>query len=126
VTKSCQFISTPTLVDFGTVSFLDNVGTIQLNVTLSCTHLEDYLFYADNGNNYSSGTRRLKSTAGNMIAYGLMQPASPTTPLDSVNSLSRFGTGANETLSIPVKITTGQSTPPAGVYTDNVRMVIEY
>lgn len=126
VSKSCEFISTPTLVDFGTVSFLENANTIQLNATMRCTHLEDYLLYADNGNNYGSSTRRMKSAAGNMIAYSLMQPSSPTTPLDSLHSLSRIGTGASEALSIPLKITTGQSTPPAGIYTDNVRLVIEY
>jgi spore coat protein U-like protein len=126
VSKSCEFISTPALVDFGTVSFLENANTIQLNASLRCTHLEDYLLYADNGNHYSAGTRRMTSPAGNSIAYGLMQPSAPTTPLDSINSLSRIGTGASESVSIPLKITAGQSTPPAGVYTDNVRMVIEY
>lgn len=126
VSKSCEFISTPTLVDFGTVSFLESSNTIQLNTTMRCTHLEDYLLYADNGNNYSANSRHMKSPAGNTIAYSLMQPASQTTPLNSVNSLSRIGTGASESISIPLKITTGQSTPPAGVYTDNVRMVIEY
>jgi len=126
VTKSCEFISTPTLVDFGTVSFLENATTMQLNATLRCTRLEDYVFYADNGNNYASSTRNLKSAAGNLIAYSLMQPASPTVPLNSTNSLARVGTGASEALSIPVKIATGQATPIAGTYTDNVRMVIEY
>lgn len=126
VSKSCEFISTPALVDFGQVSFLENANTIQLNASLRCTHLEDYLLYADNGNNYSSNTRNMKSPAGNSIAYGIMQPAAPTTPLSAVSALSRLGTGASESVSIPVKITTGQTTPIAGVYKDNVRLVIEY
>lgn len=126
VSKSCEFISTSTLVDFGTVSFVENANTINLSVNMRCTHLEDYILYADNGNNYASSTRRMKSAIGNFIAYSLMQPASPTTPLNSLNPLSRFGTGASESLSIPLKITTPQPTPPAGIYTDNVRMVMEY
>jgi len=126
VSKSCEFGTLPTLVDFGIVSFVENAGTMQLNAALRCTHLEDYLLYADNGNNYSGNSRHMKSVAGNTIAYSLMQPASPTTPLNATNALSRMGTGASESVSIPVKITAGQPTPPAGVYTDNVRMVIEY
>lgn len=126
VSKSCEFMSTSTLVDFGTVSFLENASTIQLNASVRCTHLEDYVIYADNGNHYSGGSRYMTSTGGNSIAYGLMQPSAPTTPLDSINFLSRIGTGASEAISIPVKITTGQATPPAGTYTDNVRLVIQY
>lgn len=126
VSKSCEFISTPSRVDFGVVSFISNANTIQLNANLRCTNLEDYLLYVDNGNNYSANTRRMKSPAGNTIAYEVLQPNSTTTPLNALNALSRLGTGASESLSIPLKISTGQSTPPAGVYTDNVRVVIEY
>jgi spore coat protein U-like protein len=126
VSKSCEFISTPTLVNFGIVSFIENAGTIFLNASLRCTHLEDYLLYADNGDNYSANSRWLKSSTNNTIAYNVMQPDSPTTPLNSLNPLSRMGTGASESISIPLKITPGQTTPPAGVYTDNLRLVIEY
>src|SRR4051812_21672242 len=48
VSKSCEFISTPTQVDFGIVSFLSNATTMQLNATLRCTNQEDYLLYVDN------------------------------------------------------------------------------
>jgi spore coat protein U-like protein len=125
VSKSCEFISTPTLVDFGIVSFVANANTAQLSANLRCTNQEDYLLYVDNGNNYASGTRRMKSPANNYIAYEIFKPSS-TTPLNSLNALSRLGTGISENVIFPFKVTTGQSTPPAGVYTDNVRVVIEY
>ena len=125
VSKSCEFISTPTLVDFGVVSFVANANTAQLSATLRCTNQEDYLLYVDNGNNYASSTRRMKSPAGNFIAYEIFKP-STTTPLNALNALSRLGTGASENLIFPLKVTTGQSTPIAGVYTDNVRVVLEY
>ena len=125
VSKSCEFISTPTLVDFGIVSFVANANTTQLSATLRCTNQEDYLLYVDNGNNYASGTRRMKSPANNYISYGIFQPSS-TTPLNSLSALSRLGTGVSENVIFPLKVTTGQTTPPAGVYTDNVRVVIEY
>jgi len=83
------------------------------------------LLYVDNGNNYASSTRRMKSPAGNFIAYEIFKP-STTTPLNALNALSRLGTGASENLIFPLKVTTGQSTPIAGVYTDNVRVVLEY
>lgn len=125
VSKSCEFISTPTLVDFGVVSFLSNATNIQLNASLRCTNQEDYLLYVDNGNNYSTGTRHLVSPALNSIAYEILQPTS-TIPLSLSSPLSRFGTGASESVAIPLRITTGQSTPPAAVYTDSVRVVIQY
>lgn len=126
VSKSCEFVSVPTLVNFTTVSFIQNASTVQLNASLRCTNTEDYLLYADNGNHYSSGSRHMTSLAGNAIAYTIMQPAAPTVPLTATSALSRLGTGAIEAVSIPLKITTGQATPPAGIYTDSVRMVIEY
>lgn len=127
VSKSCEFISTPTLVDFGTVSFIENASTsAQLSVSIRCTNQEDYLFYADTGNNYAGGTRYLKSVAGQTIAYGIFQPSSSTQVLSVTNPLNRMGTGMNETINLPVRITTGQATPVAGIYSDNVRMVIEY
>ncbi|RYY76923.1 MAG: SCPU domain-containing protein [Gammaproteobacteria bacterium] len=125
VSKSCEFISTPALVDFGVVSFVANANTAQLSATLRCTNLEDYLLYVDNGNNYASSTRRMKSPAGNYISYDIFKPSS-TTPLNPLNTLSRLGTGISENIIFPFKVTTGQSTPVAGVYTDNVRVVIEY
>lgn len=124
VSKSCEFISTPTLVNFGQVSFLENAGTIQLNAILRCTKTEDYLFYLDNGNNYSSGARHLKN-GSTLVQYDIFQPNS-TQPLSSTNKLSRSGTGLDESLAIPLKITANQSTPAAGIYSDSVRMVVEY
>ncbi|PUA30566.1 MAG: hypothetical protein B0W54_08805 [Cellvibrio sp. 79] len=126
VSKSCEFISTPTLVDFGSVSFLENTAAAQLSVSIRCTNQEDYLLYADNGNNYTSGSRYLKSAGGQSIAYQIFQPSSTTQILGVTNPLNRLGTGMSETVNLPVRITTGQSTPVAGTYTDNVRMVIEY
>lgn len=126
VSKSCEFVSSPTLVDFGSVSFLDNVAAAQLSVSVRCTNQEDYLLYADTGNNYSAGSRYMKSSGGQSIAYGIFQPNSTTQVLGVSNPLSRFGTGMSETINLPVRVTSGQSTPIAGTYTDSVRMVIEY
>ena len=126
VSKSCEFISTPTLVDFGSVSFLENANTVLLNTVLRCTHLEDYLLYADNGDHYSNGSRQMTASNGYSIKYDILQPGSTTLLLSSATPLSNFGTGTNETFAIPIRIATGQTTPPAATYSDNVRMVIEY
>jgi spore coat protein U-like protein len=125
VSKSCEFISTPTLVDFGIVSFVSNATNVQLSASLRCTNQEDYLLYVDNGNNYSAGSRRMKSPAGNTIAYEILKPLT-TLPLGILTPLSRLGTGTSESVIFPMRVTTGQTTPPAGVYKDNVRVVIEY
>lgn len=125
VSKSCEFISTPTSASFGQVSFLENAGTIQLSAILRCTKSEDYAFYLDNGDNFSGGVRHLKSPTGTLIQYDVLQPNS-TQILNSSNPLSRIGTGLDEALAIPLKITNNQSTPAAAIYSDNIRMVIEY
>jgi len=125
VSKSCEFITTPASVSFGQVSFLENAGTIQLSATLRCTKTEDYVFYLDSGNNFSGGVRHLKSASGTLIQYDVLQPNS-TQILNATNPLSRIGTGLDEALAIPLKITSNQSTPAAGIYSDSIRMVIEY
>lgn len=126
VSKSCEFVSSPSLVDFGSVSLLENAVAGQLSVSVRCTNQEDYLLYADTGNNYASGSRHMKSAGGQTVAYQIFHPSSTSQVLGNTNPLNRSGTGMSETVNLPVLITSGQSTPIAGVYTDSVRMVIEY
>lgn len=126
VSKSCEFVSVPALVDIGSVSFLENATAAQLSVSVRCTNQEDYLLYADNGNNYASGSRRMKSAGGQHIAYAIFHPNSTSQVIGSTNALNRTGTGMSETINLPVRITGNQSTPVAGIYSDSVRMVIEY
>lgn len=126
VSKSCEFVSVPALVDVGSVSFLENAIAAQLSVSVRCTNQEDYLLYADNGNNYASGSRRLKSAGGQHINYAIFHPASTSQVIGSTNALNRTGTGMSETINLPVRVTSGQPTPAAGIYSDSVRMVIEY
>lgn len=126
VSKSCEFISSPTLVDFGVVSFLENAPTATLSTSLRCTNSEDYLFYPDNGSHFASGSRNMVSAGGQSIKYQIYQPSSTSVLVSSSNPLSRSGTGASETIVLPIRITSGQSAAVAGLYTDNVRMVIEY
>ncbi|MCR6653618.1 MAG: spore coat U domain-containing protein [Cellvibrionaceae bacterium] len=126
VSKSCEFSSTAALVDFGSISFLSNAGAAQLAATVRCTHQEDYALYADNGNNFSGGSRYLNDGNGRRIAYGIYHQGNATQPLNATTPMSRLGTGAAENLTLPVLITPGQSTPAAGIYRDNVRLVLEY
>ncbi len=126
VSKSCEFSSTPALVDFGSVSFLSNVGTAQLAATVRCTNQEDYALYADNGNNFSGGSRYLNDGNGRRIAYGIFHQGNTSQPLSAATPMSRLGIGAAENLTLPILITPGQATPEAGTYRDNVRLVLEY
>ncbi|HWV15668.1 MAG TPA: spore coat protein U domain-containing protein [Cellvibrio sp.] len=125
VSKSCEFISSPALIDFGSVGFLENAVAAQISTVFRCTNKEDYLFYADNGDNYSGGSRRMTGPGGS-IKYDILQPSSSSVILNSTNPLSRLGTGIAETVIMPIRITPNQATPAAGTYSDNVRMVIEY
>ncbi len=126
VSKSCEFISTPAQLNFTPVSFLNISETLQTSATLRCTQQEDYLLYVDNGSNYTNNSRHLRSTAGKKIAYSVFQPGSTTTLLGALTPPTRIGTGLNETVSIPLKIAANKPTPPAGIYTDSIRVVIEF
>jgi spore coat protein U-like protein len=126
VNKSCEFVSSPALVDFGVVSFLENATTATLSTSLRCTNQEDYLFYPDNGGNFSSGSRAMRSAGGQLIQYQIYHPGSTTVLISSTNPLSRAGTGASEVIALPIRITSGQAAAIEGTYTDSVRMVIEY
>lgn len=126
VSKMCEFATTSSLVDFGSVSFLEQASTMQLQVSLRCNAQEDYLLYADNGNHYLNGDRYMVSAGGERIRYQVLNPGNNSQVLEQASPLSRIATGYTENLQIPVVIPSGQATPHAGIYTDNVRMVIEY
>lgn len=125
VAKRCAFNSASALVDFGSISFVEEATTKYLDVAVRCNAQEDFILYADNGEHSGSGVRHMQSASGGRIAYQIMQPAS-LQPLNKDNPVARIATGYVENLQLPVMIVTGQNNPRVGSYSDRVRMVIEY
>ncbi len=126
VSKMCAFSSSSALVDFGSVSFVDQATPMQLNLSLRCNTGEDYVLYADNGNHYANGNRHMQSASGERIGYRLLHPNNMGVELSQVTPMPRTATGYTESLQIPLAIIAGQLTPHEGTYSDNIRMVIEY
>lgn len=125
VPKYCQFISVPTTISMGSVSFLDEVSTSQIPVTIRCGQDEDFKIYATAGDNYAT-TRRLRSAANNFVGYEIFHPGSTTQVLSQVTGFNAVATGNNQAFNFPLRVNAGQATPPSGVYTDTVLFIVEY
>lgn len=67
-------------LDFGSVGLITNTIEATAALDVACTPGATYSIALGNGNNYSGGTRRMRSNAGNHVDYGLHQSANSTVP----------------------------------------------
>jgi spore coat protein U-like protein len=134
VTNDCQ-ITTPT-ISFGSAPVVAGFGTVSQSVSLSCTKGSAYTVGLNDGENVSGGRRRMKSTAGNYLAYDIFKSAgtvrwgSLTTARRSssdadVNPGNGTGTGS-QVFNYNAKVYTDQATPPAASYLDNVILDVQF
>lgn len=133
VTRDCQITAPP--INFGTAAFVGSFSPVVQSVTIRCTKDAAYTVGIGDGANYSSG-RRL-ANGGNFIAYEIYFPA---------NSLSRWGSAGTErkssadastnagiytgtsdqTFAYKAQVLAGQSTPPAGTYSDTLVLDVQF
>lgn len=134
VTNDCQ-ITAPT-ISFGSAPVVAGFGTVSQSVSLSCTKGSAYTVGLNDGENVSGGRRRMKSTAGNYLAYDIFKSAgtvrwgSLTTARRSssdadVNPGNGTGTGS-QVFNYNAKVYTDQATPPAASYVDNVILDVQF
>ncbi|MFJ4066085.1 spore coat protein U domain-containing protein [Pseudomonas sp. NPDC089996] len=134
VTNDCQ-ITTPS-ISFGSAPVVAGFGTVNQSVSLSCTKGSAYTVGLNDGENVSGGRRRMKSTAGNFLAYDIFKSAgtvrwgSLTTARRSssdadVNPGNGTGTGS-QVFNYNAKVYTDQATPPAASYLDNVILDVQF
>ncbi|WP_085674556.1 MULTISPECIES: spore coat U domain-containing protein [unclassified Pseudomonas] len=134
VTNDCQ-ITTPS-ISFGSAPVVAGFGTVSQSVTLSCTKGSAYTVGLNDGENVSGGRRRMKSAAGNFLAYEIFKSAgavrwgSLTTARRSssdadVNPGNGTGTGS-QVFNYNAKVYTDQATPPAASYLDNVILDVQF
>ncbi len=126
VAKSCELVSSPALIDFGTISFIEDAGTLQFSAQVRCSNTEDYLVYVDNGNHFADGVRHLQSIDNRRIRYGVYHTDNLSRALDVTDPDSRAGSGSTQTLTYPIRIFPNQPSPYSGTYSDNLRLIIEY
>lgn len=134
VTNDCQ-ITTPN-ISFASAPVVAGFGTVSQSVTLSCTKGSAYTVGLSDGENVSGGRRRMKSAAGNYLAYDIFKSASTvrwgslTTARRSssdadVNPGNGTGTGS-QLFNYNAKVYTDQATPPAASYLDNVILDVQF
>ncbi|NIF03806.1 hypothetical protein F3J38_27875, partial [Pantoea sp. Acro-805] len=101
-----------------------------------CTKGSAYTVGLDDGQNVSGGRRRMKSSAGNFLAYDIFKSAGAVR-WGSVGTARRAssdadvnpgnGTGTGSQLfNYNAKVYTDQATPPAAGYTDGVILDVQF
>ena len=134
VSNDCQ-ITTPN-ISFGSAPVVAGFGTVSQSVSLSCTKGSAYTVGLNDGENVSGGRRRMKSSAGNYLAYDIFKSAgtvrwgSLTTARRAssdadVNPGNGTGTGS-QVFNYNAKVYTDQATPPAASYLDNVILDVQF
>ena len=134
VSNDCQ-ITTPG-ISFGSAPVVAGFGTVSQSVSLSCTKGSAYTVGLNDGENVSGGRRRMKSSAGNYLAYDIFKSAgtvrwgSLTTARRAssdadVNPGNGTGTGS-QVFNYNAKVYTDQATPPAASYIDNVILDVQF
>lgn len=124
VQNACQLTSQD--ASFGAVISLNLVHSTLLPANVNCTKNLSYNIYIDGGDNFISGARQM-SNGIQTIAYELFAPDG-TTPVGptAIASLTATGSGLNEALIFIARTTTSNSLPPVGLYSDNVRLILNY
>jgi len=124
VSSSCDVTSHDVLL--GSTFTLGAAISAPLPIDLSCTKEHTYHLYVDGGDNYDGVFRNMvRDTVP--ISYRILTEDSVTPIGPSVaNSQSDVGTGATQALQFIVETTPTDSYPPAGIYSDTVRVIVEY
>lgn len=135
VTNDCQ-ITTPTIA-FGNAPVVAGFATVNQAVNVSCTKGSAYTVGMGDGQNVSGTRRRMKSAAGNFLAYDIFKSAG-SVRWGSVGTAARrsstdadvnpgLGTGTgSQIFNYNAKVYTDQATPPAGLYQDNVVLDVQF
>lgn len=124
VENTCQLTSQDTA--FGSVSDLSLARQAPLPVETLCTKSLSFNIYIDGGNNFSSGVRNMVN-ANAMIPYLIYAPDGVTSVgPTAVNSVNFMGSGNFEVLSFIAKTQATTVLPSPGVYTDTVRVILNY
>ncbi|MGO0629385.1 Csu type fimbrial protein [Pseudomonas sp. SAR267] len=134
VSNDCQ-ITTPS-ISFGSAPVVAGFGTVSQSVSLSCTKGSAYTVGLNDGENVSGGRRRMKSSAGNYLAYyifksagtvrwGSLTAARRASSDADVNPGNGTGTGS-QVFNYNAKVYTDQATPPAASYIDNVILDVQF
>ncbi|UQY33078.1 spore coat protein U domain-containing protein [Pseudomonas fulva] len=124
VSKACVISSSELLMDFGTQALVSQFAPVTRSVGVTCTNTEGYTVGFDNGQNYQAPWRRMVS-GSSFLGYNLYFPDTSTVWTSS-QTLPMVGTGLLQSIPFQGIINPAQGNVPAGTYTDNVTVIIQY
>jgi len=138
VTNDCQ-ISSPNIV-FGSAPVVSGFATVSQNVNLACTKGSAYTVGLDDGQNVAGGRRRMKSSAGNYLAYDIFKSgggvrwgslssarrASSDADINPGNGNGSGSAAGSQVFNYNARVYTDQATPPAGDYLDSVILDVQF
>ena len=121
----CAGIGTIGKIDFGSQPGLfaraDAAGSVQVTCPLS----RAWTLKFDGGRNASAGSRRMRSSAGNYVPYGIYRDANRSNPITIDGTIAGTGTGALQTTAIYGR-TQPASPPPVGTYQDFIVVTLSF
>lgn len=130
VTPACHIVASP--LDFGSFdATTGNAVAAPGSVSVTCTKDTAYTVGADagSGSGATFAARQMPSN-GNLLQYSLFTDASHTSVwgdgTSSSNALSGNGSGSSDTVNFYGQIAAGQTTAPAGDYSDTVTVTVSY
>ena len=130
VTANCT-VSTSAL-DFGNVNTLSGADVDGTGgVTVTCTNGTDWSAAADAGSGTGATLLSRRMTfSGNLLTYSLFTDAARTTVwgdgTGTTATVDDTGTGVAQNFTVYGRVGSGQTTAPAGGYTDTVAVTVTY
>lgn len=117
-------------VDFGSYSSLSHgvkttSGAGASGIRVQCAAGVPYRVVLGAGQNDAGSQRQLKGPTGALVRYALYSDAAMSVPWTAVAPVARSGTGTEETIPVYAAIDR-QSTPVNGVYSDTVKVTIQW
>lgn len=126
--NSCAILSVNDL-SFGPHDNLTAQRDGQTTMSITCPTNMAWQVSLNNGQNFASGSRRMRNAAGTaFIRYGLFRNAARTQAWGATlgtNTVGGTGTGFSQSLNVYGRVP-AQATPAGGSYEDNVVMTLTY
>lgn len=127
VLNSCVVL--PATLLFGNVSSAANTDATA-TISVTCTLGASYNIQLDEGGGGGTvSTRKMTSLAADTLNYALYRDSNRTQnwgETNGVDTVADTGDGLVQTHTVYGRVPTGQTTTPAGAYTDTVNITVEY
>ena len=117
-------VSSPNVLDFGTVGLLNTNVDTTMDFTVECTNGTAYTIAMDNGAN-ASGTINRMTNGSEFVEYEIYQDAARSVVWDTTSTLAATGTGDPQTFTVYGRVPP-QTTPSADTYVDTVTITVTY